>query len=207
MKKIIYIYLLDTYADWEISYILPIIKMEQQMKQEHSQFELKSVSHSAEPIYSAGGLKVIPDCTSADIDDENIAGLILPGADTWQEPEHKEIINIAEKLLTQGVMIAAICGATLALANNGILNGYSHTSNALDFLKQSPKYQGEDTYSEILSVSDSNLITASAAGNLEFTKDILSHLKLFPEEIINNLYNYYKTGDVKYYLALLNDKE
>lgn len=204
MKKTIYVYLLDTYADWEISYILPIIKMEQQMKQEHSQFELKSISYSSDPVFSAGGLKVSPDCTLEEIDFNNIGGLILPGADTWQEQKHNEILNIAEKLLDKGIMVSAICGATFALANKGILNKHSHTSNSLDMLKESPEYLGEDKYNNSLSVCDSNLITASVAGNLEFTRDIMLKLNLFPEEFISNWYNYYKTGDVKYYLALLN---
>ena len=204
MKKTIYVYLLDTYADWEISYILPIIKMEQQMKQEHSQFELKSITYSGDTALSAGGLKVIPDCALKEIDFNNIGGLILPGADTWQEEKHSEILNIAEKLLDKEIMVSAICGATFALANKGILNKYSHTSNSLDILKESPHYLGEDNYKDCLSVSDSNLITASVAGNLEFTRDIMLKLNILPEEFISNWYNYYKTGDIKYYIALLN---
>ncbi|WP_313990386.1 DJ-1/PfpI family protein [Gemella morbillorum] len=55
------------------------------------------------------------------------------GGDTWQEKSNQPILEVANSFLEKNILAAAICGATLGLANKGILNLYYHTSNALFF--------------------------------------------------------------------------
>ncbi|MDX9984827.1 DJ-1/PfpI family protein, partial [Sphaerochaeta sp.] len=55
--------------------------------------------------------------------------LLLPGADTWSDTKHGAIIEKARELLAVGATVCAICGATAALADAGLLDARKHTSN------------------------------------------------------------------------------
>lgn len=205
MKKIVYLYLLDSFADWEIGHILSVFKMEEDLKKENSKYKLKTISNT-KTVESLGGLKVTCDCTLDDIDFENMAGLILSGGKTWEDPKQEKILDIAEDLIKKNIMVAGICGATLALSKRGILNNHLHTSNSIDYLKMSPKYSGTNKYVDTLCVSNLNLITASSAGSLEFTKEIMKQLNLFSKDFIENFYNYFKTGKLDYYNSMIKIK-
>lgn len=65
--------------------------------------------------------------------------------------------------------MAAICGATLALANAGILNNKRHTSNGPNFLTgNSTDYAGQSLYVDIPSaVVDQNVITAAGSAQVK----------------------------------------
>ena len=81
-----------------------------------------------------------------------------------------ERIDQALKLGT----IAAICGATDALANMGYLDTRKHTSNNLEYTKMvCPNYKGEKFYELESVVSDANLVTASGIAPLEFAMEVL----------------------------------
>lgn len=119
-------------ADWENGYFLQgltLQKMASELK-----YELQTVSISKETIKTAGGITIVPDITLDEIDETQAGALLLIGADTWQEKSNQKIIEVANSFLKKNILVAAIFGATLGLANNGILNSYYHTSNALFFL-------------------------------------------------------------------------
>lgn len=46
-------------------------------------------------------------------------------------------------------------------------------------------------------------MTANSAGSLEWTKDILKNLNVYSDKKIDAFYNYYSTGNAKYYDELL----
>ena len=73
--------------------------------------------------------------------------LILPGSDSWSEADNFQILEIAGRFLEAGGLVAAICGATVALANMGLLDDKKHTSNGAGFLNMfCPEYKGTDNY-------------------------------------------------------------
>ncbi len=151
-----------------------------------------------------GGMQVTPAATLAEITPATTAILLLPGADTWQEPPHRPIIEKAADLLESGTTVAAICGATSALAQVGLLDNRPHTSNGLDYLKMvCPHYQGAAFYQAEKAVADGNLITASAAGGLLFARHILARLDVFAAETLAAWYQYYDTGEGKYFYAMM----
>lgn len=204
MKKI-YVYVIDTMADWELSYVMPAIQQGISSDQGASGYEIVTVGRDKQPIQTAGGLRVIPDCSLDEMIDEQAAALILPGADTWASSDHQLIIAKAVRYLEEDILVAGICGATLGLANAGVLDHYQHTSSALEFLTEfSTSYHGIASYQHQLSVVDRNLITASPAGALDFARDILDYLEILPEPVLKAWYNYYRTGDKAYYFELLN---
>ena len=167
-------------------------------------YELQTVSVSKRAIKTAGGITVVPDITLEEIDEMQAGALLLIGGDTWQEKSNQPILEMANSFLEKNILVAAICGATLGLANNGILNFYYHTSNALFFLQGSDKYQGEKYYKNTLAVMDKNLITASSAGSLLWARYIFENLKLYSHQTLEAWYNYFSSGKVEYFGELMN---
>jgi putative intracellular protease/amidase len=108
-----------------------------------------------------GGMTITPDCVIGDMVVDKASVLILPGADTWNDPKHGTIIEKASELLSVGATVGAICGATTALAGAGMLDNRPHTSNGVGFLDMvCPGYKGQDYYVDEPAVADGNLITA-----------------------------------------------
>ncbi len=202
--KTVFVYLLDGLADWEIGFILAELNSKRFFKKNRPKYQIKTIALSVEPITTMGGLQITPDSTLINMDINDAAMLILPGSDLWLTQTNPEIIQIAQKFLNNGIPVAAICGATIALANNGFMNNCKHTSNNLDFLKVvAPNYSGESLYCEETAVTDNNLITASGIAPLEFAHHILKKLDVFSDKALENWYNLYKTQKPEYFLKLM----
>ncbi|EFV22262.1 hypothetical protein HMPREF1011_01867 [Anaerostipes caccae] len=130
--------------------------------------------------------------------------LLLPGADTWNDPKHVAVIEKASEFLTLGAAVCAICGATAALANFGLLDQRPHTSNGPGFLEMvSPDYNGQSFYIDKPSVAENNLITASCTGALLWTKHIIEYLDVFQSDTLESWYKYFSTGEPQYFFALM----
>lgn len=202
--KTIYVYVLDTLADWELGYVTSELKSGRFFKKDSQRIDLKTVSHTKKPIHTMGGLTITPDCLIEDINLNKTSVLLLPGADTWNEPEHINIIEKAKELLTLGATVCAICGATTALANVGLLDKRLHTSNGIGYLEMfSPYYKGQDFYIDKPAVKDQNLITASSSGALLWAKQIIEHLDVFQMNTLEYWYQYFRTGEPQYFFALM----
>lgn len=200
----IYVYVLDTLADWELGYVTSELNSGRFFKKDQERVLLKTVSSSKEPIHTMGGLTVVPSCLIDDIVVSETSILILPGADTWNDPKHVAILEKAKEFLSLGATVCAICGATAALANFGLLDNRPHTSNGPGFLEMlSPSYKGQSFYIDKPSVADHNLITASATGALLWTKQIIEHLGVFESDTLEYWYAYFKSGEPKHFFALM----
>ena len=151
-----------------------------------------------------GGLTIIPDDLIDDIVMDKTSVLLLPGANTWDDPKHGAIIEKAGNLLALGATVCAICGATTALAKRGLLDYRPHTSNGPGFLEMfCPSYKGHNFYIDKPSVADNNLITASATGGLLWAKQIIERLNVFQPNTLEAWYNYFSTGEPKHFFALM----
>ena len=200
----IYIYALDTLADWELGHITSELNSGRFFKKGAPSITLKMVSYFKEPIITMGGLSIVADCLPGDIVVSETSVLILPGADTWNDPKHKTIIEKAGEFLSLGYMVCAICGATAALANFGLLDERLHTSNGLGFLEMvSSNYRGQAFYIDKPSVAINNLITAGPTASLLWTKQIIEHLDVFQSDTLESWYDYFSTGKAEYFFALM----
>ena len=200
----IYVYVLDTLADWELGYVISELNSGRFFKKGVQRVSLKTVSYSKEPIHTMGGLTIVPNCLIDDIVVSETSMLLLPGADTWNDPKHRAIIEKASEFLSLGATVCAICGATAALANFGLLNNRLHTSNGPGFLEMfSPGYKGQSFYIDKPAVADNNLITASCTGALLWAKQIIEHLGVFQGDTLNAWYEYFSTGEPKHFFALM----
>jgi putative intracellular protease/amidase len=93
------------------------------------------------------------------------------------------------------IPIAAICGATLFLADIGFLDNIKHTSNAREYLiAMSPGYKGKDNYQEKRAVYDDNIITASGIAPIEFAREIFLKLAIYEPAIVKKWFQLFKNG-------------
>ena len=200
----IYVYVLDTLADWELGYVMAELNSGRFFKEGAPCVSLKTVGDSKEPIQTMGGLTIVPDCLIDDMVVRETSVLLLLGANTWNDPKHGAIIQKASEFLSLGATVCAICGATAALANIGLLDHRPHTSNGPGFLEMvSPGYQGQSFYIDEPSVADGNLITASSTGALLWAKQIIERLGVFGAETLEAWYAYFRTGEPKHFFALM----
>jgi len=204
----VYIYILNTLADWEIGYLTVELNSGRYLDKTRPPVELITIGNTTEPIKTMRGITITPDENIDNIKFEEDDLLILPGADTWTEEENKKIIDIVSSIINEKVIIAAVCGATIALANRGILNNRKHTSNDIEVLKMfCPEYTGENFYLNQPAVTDDNLITASGIAPLEFSYEVLKRTNLMKTETLEAWYQLYKTKDSKYFYALMESIE
>lgn len=195
------LYLTDTMSDWEYAYVTTGLAMAEQMAP--GRFRLRAVTDGADRITTKGGLTVVADGRLNDVDESRTAALILPGADTWTTG-HATVLELSERLLARGTVVAAICGATLGLARRGVLDRRPHTSNAPEYV-QVPGYAGQDHYRHERAVVDDNLITASAVFPVDFAAAVFRSTDMFPSEIIDAWHGLYTTGEQRYFDRLMAD--
>ena len=171
--KAVYLLVVDGYADWEPAHAVAELRRE-------GQYRIETVGLSAAPVTSMGGMTVLPSTTVADVEPGDVAAFILPGGDRWETtPVEPELEQLLTRLDRGGVPIAAICGATVAIARIGLLRGRRHTSNGLDYLRaQVAGYSDAGNYVDAPAVRDGKLITASGLGDVEFARELFEELEV-----------------------------
>ena len=205
MKNTVYLYVFDNMSDWEIGYLTAELNSGRYYKKGLDPSKIVTVGIEKTPVTTMGGLKILPDIKQKEWSIENAGALILPGGVTWTDEVHRPILEIAEQCLQEGVLVAAICGATLGLAQAGLLNSREHTSNDLEYLKMiCPNYTGEQYYKMEPAVTDGKLITASGIAPLEFSAQVLKSLDVFSSKTLDAWYSLNKTYDSRYFYELMN---
>ena len=201
---VIYLYILNTLADWEIGNITAELNSGRYLDNTKPPIQLIKIGNTTEPIKTMGGIIITPDKSVDDISFKEGDLLILPGADTWMEESNNKLLDIVSDLINKNVIIAAICGATIALANKGLLNKRNHTSIDKEFLKRGcPEYTGQEFYLNEPAVIDGNLITATGLAPLEFSNEIFKKTDVMKPETLEAWYQLFKTKEAKYFYSLM----
>ncbi len=132
-NAVVHLAVYDTLADWEVGFVTAHIN-NGAWHQTPGRFRMRTVSAGLEPVTTMGGLRVLPDSLLAELKPADSAMLILPGNDNFATEGYRPYVEKAREFLDAGVPVAAICGATGALAMAGLLDDREHTSNAAAFL-------------------------------------------------------------------------
>lgn len=199
-----YLYVFDTMSDWEYGHLIAELNTGRYFKKDVAPFKVVTVGINKETIISMGGLNIKPDISLDECILENNDLLILPGGNTWSEEIHKPILKTVGEALKLGTIVAAICGATIGLANYGYLNSRKHTSNSLDYMKMvCPNYNGENFYEMGPVASSENLITASGVATLEFAMEVLKKLDVFAPDTLHSWYKLNETHEPEYFFQLM----
>ncbi|WP_438431460.1 type 1 glutamine amidotransferase family protein [Gorillibacterium sp. sgz500922] len=205
MNNTVYLYVFDTMSDWEIGYLAAELNSGRYFRQGLAPAKIVTVGIDKTPVTTMGGLKIMPDMKVDECSMKNVDALILPGGTTWTEAIHVPVLKMAEMGLKEGIVVGAICGATLGLVQAGLLDSCWHTSNNLAYLKMTcPSYTGEDYYKEEAAVTDGKLITASGVAPLEFTAHVLKALDVCSPKTLDAWYRLNKTHEPHCFYELMN---
>jgi putative intracellular protease/amidase len=176
MAPRVHVLVFDGFADWEPAHALAELRR-------WGHHEVVAVGFGRQAVTSMGGLRVVPDCTLGDVQGDEVRILIIPGGDLWEREDaypRAEFEGLLARVMAAERPIAAICGATVALARATLLDGRRHTSNTPTYLRETvPSYAGEARYEPTLAVRDRGIITASGLGAVDFAREIFAELGLF----------------------------
>jgi putative intracellular protease/amidase len=190
MKPKALLFVFDGLADWEPAHALCEIN-------KSGKFDVTTVGSSQIPIVTMGGLKLRPDISLDQVNPAETTIFILPGGDMWEQQSHEGAKALLQKLHREGILIGAICGATLEIVRAGLTRGIRHTSNSKDYLKTLvADYCDEDSYVNELAVTDKKIITASGLGSIEFGREVIKQLGLYNEADTQVWYDMFKKGVV-----------
>jgi len=201
----VYLYVFDTMADWEVGFLTAELNSGRYFRKDVSPVKVVTLGLEKNYITTMGGLRILPDIDLEECNIKETDALILPGGETWMETIHQPILSLAKQCIDKNIIVAAICGATMSLAQNGLLDSRSHTSNDLGYLKMvCPNYAGEKYYKQESAVTDGKLITASGIAPLEFSVHVLKALDVFSTKTLDAWYNLYRTHESECFYELMN---
>ncbi len=187
MKKV-YVLVFDGLADWEAPLALCEVR-------NSGKFEVVTVGLTDAPVVTMAGFRLLPDATLAEASADEAAMLVLPGGELWEAGTPDGVDALLQAFRAAGVPVAAVCGATFAVARAGLTRGRRHTSNDKAYLEAVvPEYQDGGLYSTELAVTDGDLITASGVGSVEFAREITRHLGVYTDEQVGRWYELYKNA-------------
>lgn len=203
MNKPVHLYVPDGMADWEVGHA--IAELNTASFNPSGRHQVVTVGAAEDPIRTMGGMTVVPDVALAGLEPSASAMLILPGSGAWDPVGpaggQQAALAMAGRFLDEGVPVAAICGATLGLAHAGLLDSRRHTSGHRGYLAATG-YAGAGLYEDAPVVVDGDLITAGPTEPLEFAREILRRLDVYPPATLDAWYGLYKTGEASYFFAL-----
>ena len=199
-QQTVHLFVFDTLADWETGFAVAGLN-NPDFQAQPGRFRVVTVGISKAPVVTIGGVTILPDLAIGELTPDHSAMLILPGGGGWDQGGHTEALDLTKRFLTDGVPVAAICGATSGLARAGVLDTVRHTSNAREYLAAT-EYQGVALYQDQPAVADGNVITASSTAPIEFAYEIFKKLGVYSDETLAAWFGLFKTGDAAYYGAL-----
>lgn len=202
--RTLYLYILDTLADWEPGHVLAELHSGRYLKDPGLRYSIILCGGTLDPVTTMGGVHLTPEILIREI--RHVPGdvLVLPGADIWLDQEQEPALRTAGCLLDEGMLIAAICGATLGLANAGLLDKRLHTSNDPEALQMfCPNYRGGNYYVNEPAVTDGNLITASGLAPVEFAYHVLRRLDVMTPATLEAWHGLFTTRQPEYFYALM----
>jgi putative intracellular protease/amidase len=200
--RTVHIVAFDTMADWEIGHLTAHLSNGRHQRGS-GEFRIATVGLSADPVRTMGGLQVVPDLTLDQLIPAASAMLVLPGGDTWESGAHPAYVEKAVGFLDAGVPVAAICGATFALAAAGLLDARPHTSNDPGYLAASG-YAGTGHYVDQPAVVDGDLVTASGVAPVHFARAVFERLDAYEPHVLASWFKLYADRDPAGFFELMS---
>jgi putative intracellular protease/amidase len=186
-KRTCAVFLFDGFADHEIALTMAWLNND-------SDFNIETFSTKGQPVHSMSGLRVIPDTKLECMEVEDFDLLLLPGGEKWEKGDNLEIFPLIQSTVGRKP-IAAICGATLALGDLGLLNDIPHTSNFPGYLQHyCSDYDGAVFYRSVSCVNAGELITASGLAIVDLAYEILKIFGVFDQRKIEDWKELYQTS-------------
>jgi len=131
------------------------------------------------PVRSFEGFTIIPDKQIGEITTADIDALVIPGGDPKHLWGNDQVYHLLRELDQQNKFIGGICGGVISLAKSGVLQDKNFTTS-IDFHEYSEF--DESRYVDDNVVIDGNIITAKAAGYVEFGIELGRILDLYEDD-------------------------
>lgn len=119
-RKTILLFVFENFADWEVSLALKSIR-------KTNRFDIKTIAIRKEPLCSDSGLLILPDFDFMpevdlnDIDQSNIAMLILPGGSLLMENDAGKLDLLVRHCIRQEIPVVASAGVLPCLLSDHTL--------------------------------------------------------------------------------------
>ena len=110
---------------------------ESKRREEPSPFRILLIADSAEPVSTAGGMRVLPDCTTTACPSLDI--LLVPGGwGTRQQMTNARLIDWIRQRAKKVEILTSVCTGALLLGQAGLLDGHRATTHfgALSLLRE-----------------------------------------------------------------------
>ena len=202
MMSTVHIAVFDGLADWEIGYLSAHLGNGDHQR-EPGRWQVRTVGLGAEPVTTMGGLRVVPDLGLDQLDPTDSALLVLPGGRLWESGDGSAFVETARRFLAARVPVAAVCGATFALAAAGLLDERPHTSNDPGYLAMSG-YAGAPHYVAEPAVIDGDLITASGVAPVHFARAVFERLGVHEPSVLASWMKLYADRDPAGFYELMS---
>jgi putative intracellular protease/amidase len=193
-SRTVHLAVYDTFADWETGHVTAHLA-------QHG-WTVRTVGPTTGAVTTMGGVRIQPDLALAELTPDGSGLLILTGAQAWDTgDELAPFAARAREFLDAGVPVAAICGATLGLAREGLLDDRAHTS-AVSFYLAASGYAGGRHYREADAVTDGDLITAGPTEPVAFAREVFARLGVYEGKRLDAWYRLFHDSDALAYAVL-----
>ncbi len=163
----LYMFLADGFEETEAIGTLDVIR--------RAEIEIATVGLNQDMIKGSHGVLIKADVEKAEIDLENIDGVILPGGmpGTTNLQNDETVINTIKYCAERKLLVAAICAAPMVLGQLGILEG----KKAVCYPGFEKYLKGAEILDKLVAV-DGNIITGKGAGaSMLFGAEIVNFFK------------------------------
>ncbi|HLN64475.1 MAG TPA: DJ-1/PfpI family protein [Symbiobacteriaceae bacterium] len=158
MAKVLF-YIYPGFTEFEITVAMTILA---------HLHEVVTVGPDQAPVTGEGGLRCLPHVAIDQVNANDYAGLIVPGA---EDAIHLNDAAALHELLRQmdaaGKPVAAVCSGPLALLRAGVLGDRPYTVAYTPEQRAFLQFPAE-TFQDVNVVRDGNLLTATGHGYAEF---------------------------------------
>ncbi|WP_329021616.1 type 1 glutamine amidotransferase family protein [Streptomyces sp. NBC_00690] len=201
-RTTIHLAVYDDFADWEPGYATSQLT-------QHG-FTVRTVGLTTDPVTTMGGIRIQPDLALDELTGSAVADsalLLLTGSTGWDTGHDlAPFAAKAREFLASGVPVAAICGATLGLAREGLLDDRDHTS-AVSYYLAASGYGGGERYQEADAVTDGDLITAGPTEPIAFAREVFARLGVYEGKKLDAWYRLFHDSDASAYAVLEGEDE
>jgi len=141
--------------------------------------EIVTVGVDDKEVTSWEGFKTVPHLTIEEVDTDDVDLFVVPGGQPDQLTGIDKLSEFLNKLYQKNKVLAAICAAPVHFAKAGILKKHNYTTTLP--LNEFNSFNKQNFLDRNV-VVDENIITAKAAGYVDFALEVGKKMNIFKDQ-------------------------